>query len=127
MQLAQFKNGSFELVILGMMLLEQGSIFEGAIKDLGQVAEALANLVKAEKNQSNFLVAFVSWEAVFVQKIKVSEMSEEELSTKINEEAEQYIPFDINYLALDYQVLSRVNGHASQSERTRKEIFWWRK
>ena len=34
-QLAQLKNGSFELVSLGMMPLEQGSIVEGAIKDPG--------------------------------------------------------------------------------------------
>ncbi len=120
-QLAQLKNGSFELVSLGMMPLEQGSIVEGAIKDPGQVSEALANLVKAEKIQSNFVVASVSGEAVFVKKIKVPEMSEEELSQKITEEAEQYIPFDINDVALDYQILDRVNGDASQSEEQEKK------
>ena len=120
-QLAQLKNGSFELVNLGIMLLEQGSIVEGAIKDPGQVAEALANLVKAEKIQSNFVVASVSGEAVFVKKIKVPEMSEEELSKKITEEAEQYIPFDINDVALDYQILGRVNGNASQPEEQGKK------
>jgi type IV pilus assembly protein PilM len=115
-QLAQLKNGSFELVSLGMMPLEQGSIVEGAIKDPSQVAEALANLVKAEKIQSNFVVASVSGEAVFVKKIKVPEMSEEELSKKITEEAEQYIPFDINDVALDYQILDKVNGNANEPE-----------
>jgi type IV pilus assembly protein PilM len=115
-QLGQLKNGSFELVSLGMMPLEQGSIVEGVIKDPDQVSEALAGLVKAEKIQSNFVVASVSGEAVFVKKIKVSEMSEEELSKKITEEAEQYIPFDINDVALDYQVLGKVNGNESQFE-----------
>jgi type IV pilus assembly protein PilM len=115
-QLAQLKNGSFELVSLGMMPLEQGSIVEGAIKDPGQVADALAKLVKAEKIQSNFVVASVSGEAVFVKKIKVPEMSEEELSQKITDEAEQYIPFDINDVALDYQILGKVNGNASEPE-----------
>ena len=120
-QLAQLKNGSFELVNLGIMPLEQGSIVEGAIKDPGKVAEALVNLVKAEKIQSNFVVASVSGEAVFVKKIKVPEMSEEELSKKITEEAEQYIPFDINDVALDYQILGRVNGNASQPEEQGKK------
>jgi type IV pilus assembly protein PilM len=115
-QLGQLKNGSFELVSLGMMPLEQGSIFEGAIKDPDQVSEALAGLVKAEKIQSNFVVASVSGKAVFVKKIKVPEMPEEELSKKITEEAEQYIPFDINNVVLDYQVLGKVNGNWSQSE-----------
>ena len=43
-------------------------------------------------------------------------MPEEELSKKITEEAEQYIPFDINDVALDCQVLGKVNGNGSQSE-----------
>jgi len=119
-QLAQLKQGAFELVSLGMMPLEEGSIVEGAIKDPGQVAEALASLVKAEKIQSNFVVASVSGEAVFIKKIKVPEMSEEELSEKIIEEAEQHIPFDINDVALDYQILGRVNGNTSQSEENKE-------
>jgi type IV pilus assembly protein PilM len=121
LQLAQLKNGSFELVSLGIMPLEQGSIVEGAIKDTDQVAEALKNLVKAEKIQSNFVVASVSGEAVFVKKIKVPEMPEDELAEKITEEAEQYIPFDINDVALDYQTLGRVNGNLSPQEEQEKK------
>ena len=120
-QLAQLRNGSFELVSLGMMPLEQGSIVEGGIKDPDQVAEALKNLVKAEKIQSNFVVASVSGEAVFVKKIKVPEMSEDELAEKITEEAEQYIPFDINDVVLDYQILGRVNGNFSQQKEQEKK------
>jgi type IV pilus assembly protein PilM len=102
------------LVSLGIMPLEQGSIVEGAIKDPDLVGEALKNLVKAEKIKSNFVVTSVSGEAVFVKKIKVPEMSEDELAEKITEEAEQYIPFDINDVVLDYQTLGRVNGNLSQ-------------
>ena len=69
-QLAQLKNGSFELVSLGMMPLEEGSIVEGSIKNPDQVSEALSSLIKAEKIQSNFVVASVSGEAVFIKKIK---------------------------------------------------------
>jgi type IV pilus assembly protein PilM len=116
LQLAQLNNGKFELVSLGIMPLEQGSIVEGAIKDPDEVAKAIKNLVKAEKIKSNFVVASVSGEAVFVKKIKVPEMSDDELAEKITEEAEQYIPFDINDVVLDYQTLDRVNGNLSQHE-----------
>jgi type IV pilus assembly protein PilM len=116
LQLAQLKNGNFELASLGIMPLEQGSIVDGAIKEPDQVSEALKNLVKAEKIQSNFVVASVSGEAVFVKKIQVPEMPENELAEKIIEEAEQYIPFDVNDVALDYQTLGRVNGNLSQQE-----------
>ena len=119
-QLAQLRNGSFELVSLGMMPLEEGSIVEGSIKNPDQVSEALSSLIKAEKIQSNFVVASVSGEAVFIKKIKFPQMTEEALSEKITEEAEQYIPFDINDVALDFQVLGPVNGNASQQEAQEK-------
>ena len=115
-QLAELKGGNFELVSLGMMPLEEGSIVEGSIKNPDQVSEALASLVKAEKIQSNFVVASVSGEAVFIKKIKIPQMTEEELSEKIAEEAEQYIPFDINDVALDFQILGPVNGSPNKSK-----------
>jgi type IV pilus assembly protein PilM len=123
LQLAQLNNGNFELVSLGIMPLEQGSIVEGAIKDPDQVAEAIKNLVKAEKIKSNFVVASVSGEAVFVKKIKVPEMSKDELAEKITEDAEQYIPFDINDVVLDYQTLGRINGNLSQQEAQDKKPY----
>jgi len=119
-QLAELKGGNFELVSLGMMPLEEGSIVEGAIKNPDQVSEALASLIKAEKIQSNFVVASVSGEAVFIKKIKIPQMTEEELSEKITEEAEQYIPFDINDVALDFQILGPVNGNSSPSKEDAK-------
>lgn len=120
-QLAELKDGSFELVSLGMMPLEEGSIVEGVIKNPGQVSEALASLIKAEKIQSNFVVASVSGEAVFIKKIKVPQMTEEELSEKIREEAEQYIPFDINDVALDFQIMGPVNGNGGKLEGQEKD------
>ena len=58
-------------------------------------------------------------------------MPEEELSKKITEEAEQYIPFDINDLALDYQVLGKVNGNGSNPKNNDPLMKsnippWWR-
>ena len=50
----------------------------------------------------------VAGEAVFVKKIKVPVMLEGELSEKITQEAEQYIPFDIDDVALDFQLLGTV-------------------
>lgn len=121
-QLAELKGGEFELVSLGMMPLEEGSIVEGSIKDPGQVSEALASLIKAEKIQSNFVVASVSGEAVFIKKIKIPQMTEEELSEKITEEAEQYIPFDINDVALDFQILGPANGNPNQPNEDEKTV-----
>ncbi len=47
----------------------------------------------------------VSGHSVIVKKIQLPTMPEEELSESIRWEAEQYVPFDINDVYLDYVVL----------------------
>jgi type IV pilus assembly protein PilM len=89
--------------------LDKECIVEGAIKNPGQVVDALKNLIKAEKIQSRYAVSAVAGEAVFIKKIKVPVMSEQKLSEKITQEAEQYIPFDIDEVVLDFQILGKIN------------------
>ena len=48
-QLKEIKGGNFELVNLGMMPLEEGSIVDGSIKKPDQVSEVLSRLIKTEK------------------------------------------------------------------------------
>lgn len=109
-QLSETKGGGFELSHLGMIPLAEDCIVEGVIKKPELVALALKKLIKAEKIQTRYAVSAVAGEAVFIKKIKVPIMSEEELSVKITQEAEQYIPFDIDDVALDFQLLGTVNG-----------------
>ena len=113
-QLTEIKDGQYELTRFGMMPLEEECIVEGAIKKPDQVADALKNLIKAEKIQSRYAVSAVAGEAVFIKKIKVPVMSEEELSAKITEEAEQYIPFDIDDVAFDFQILGIIEGDTDE-------------
>jgi len=113
-QLSELKDGEFELTHFGMMPLAEECIVEGAIKKPDLVAKALADLIKAEKIQSRYAVSAVVGEAVFIKKIKVPVMSEEELSEKITQEAEQYIPFDIDDVALDFQLLGTVKTEEAE-------------
>ncbi len=112
-QLAELKGGGYELTHFGMMPLAEECIVEGAIKKPELVAEALKNLIKAEKIQGRYAASAVAGEAVFIKKIKVPVMSEEELSAKITQEAEQYIPFDIDDVALDFQILGAIEERQS--------------
>ena len=113
-QLTDFKEEQYELTHFGMMPLDKECIVEGAIKKPDQVVDALKNLIKAEKIQSRYAVSAVAGEAVFIKKIKVPLMSEEKLSEKITQEAEQYIPFDIDEVVLDFQILGKINGNKEE-------------
>jgi type IV pilus assembly protein PilM len=120
-QLTEFKEGQYELTRFGMMPLDAECIVEGAIKKPDQVADALKNLIKAEKIQSRYAVSAVAGEAVFIKKIKVPVMSEEELSEKLTQEAEQYIPFDIDDVALDFQILGTINADKEEDSENSEE------
>lgn len=121
-QLNEIKEGQYELSRFGMMPLDKECIVEGAIKKPDLVAEALKNLIKAEKIQSRYAVSAVAGEAVFIKKIKVPVMSEEELSAKITQEAEQYIPFDIDDVALDFQILGEINTDKEPEDSEESEL-----
>jgi type IV pilus assembly protein PilM len=52
----------------------------------------------------------VSGHAVIVKKIMLPPMSEDELAESIKWEAEQYIPFDINDVNMDFHILETTEG-----------------
>ncbi|UCD11419.1 MAG: type IV pilus assembly protein PilM [Nitrospinaceae bacterium] len=110
-------KNKYELTSFGIMPLPEDTIVDGVIKNHDEVVDAVTRLVKAEKVNTRYAVASVSGEAVIIKKIKVPQMSAEELQDSIAEEAEQYIPFDIDDVAIDFQILgpSR-NGGDEESE-----------
>ncbi|OGW14304.1 MAG: hypothetical protein A3K09_07980 [Nitrospinae bacterium RIFCSPLOWO2_12_FULL_47_7] len=102
------KSGEdYELLSFGMMPLESETLVDGIIKKEDVVVDAIGKLLKAEKIQVKYCVASVSGEAVIVKKINVPMKSHAELSQSINQEAEQYIPFDIDDVSVDFQILGR--------------------
>jgi type IV pilus assembly protein PilM len=52
--------------------------------------------------------------SVIVKKISIQAMSEEELNEAINHEAEQYIPFDISEVNVDFQILGEAEINPEQ-------------
>jgi type IV pilus assembly protein PilM len=87
------------------------SIVDGAIIDGTAVVDAIRRLFESRKIKTKEVAASLSGNAVIVKKISVPAMTEAELAESIYWEAEQYIPFDIQDVNLDYQILDR--GDAS--------------
>ncbi len=86
------------------------SIVDGAIIDGGAVADAIRRLFEHKGFKSKEVAASLSGNAVIVKKINLPVMTEAELAESIYWEAEQYIPFDIQDVNLDYQVLDPGTG-----------------
>jgi type IV pilus assembly protein PilM len=99
------RGGEYHLLKLGLEPLPPEAIVDGAIMDSGAVIDAIQRLFSANKIKTNEVATSVSGNAVIVKKISLPQMTQEELAESIHWEAEQYIPFDIQDVALDYELV----------------------
>ena len=102
----QEKKGDYWLQRLGVEPLSPEAIVDGSIMDSSLVVDALNRLVAATGVKAPGFATSLSGHSVIIKKIQVPAMAPEDLSEQIRWEAEQYIPFDINDVRLDYVVLS---------------------
>jgi type IV pilus assembly protein PilM len=73
--------------------------------DSTAVVDAISNLIDIHKPGTKNVATAVSGHSVIIKKISLPVMSREELEQSIQWEAEQYIPFNINDVNLDFQVI----------------------
>ena len=85
------------------------SIVDGAIIDGAAVVDAIRRAFDTRGIKTKDVAASLSGNAVIVKKIALPSMTDAELSESIQWEAEQYIPFDIQDVNLDYQILNRAD------------------
>ncbi|MFC1494403.1 type IV pilus biogenesis protein PilM [Thermodesulfobacteriota bacterium] len=91
---------------LGIAYFPKDTIVEGSIKEMELAASTLKNLYKNLNLKNKNVATSISGFSVIVKKISVTRRDELELESSIQEEAEQYIPFDISDVNLDYEILS---------------------
>jgi len=100
------KGRGYQLQKLGWDPLATEAIVDGAIMDAQLVAETMQRLFQRCRIKPSTPVAVaLSGHSVIVKRISLPVMSEAELEESIHWEAEQYIPFDIEDVNLDYQIL----------------------
>jgi type IV pilus assembly protein PilM len=102
----------YRVSAFGIEPVPPDSIVDGAIIDAGAVAESIRRLFENKAFKSKDVAASLSGNAVIVKKISLPMMTAAELDESIYWEAEQYIPFDIQDVNLDYQILDRAGSDA---------------
>ncbi|MBF0557903.1 MAG: type IV pilus assembly protein PilM [Nitrospirae bacterium] len=104
-QLNNAKDG-YELSLMSILPLDHDLIVEGNITDKKRLAAAVKEVLKKAGARGGEAVIGVSGHSsVIIKKIAVPAMSAEELGTSIRYEAEQYIPFDINDVNIDFEII----------------------
>ena len=103
-QLERAEKG-YNVLSLGSALLPEGAVDDGTLHDPDQVGEIISLLLKHLKIKDRKIGFSVSGYSVVVKKINLPAMDEQLLKEHILSEAEQYIPFDLNEVYLDFQDL----------------------
>ena len=112
-QLVDSKRGN-ALKHFGIADIAHGAIEEGTINDPESVAQSISQLFKSYGIKQNNVAVSIGGYSVIVKKISVQTMAEEQLQETIHFEAEQYIPFDISDVNLDFQILGESETNPNQ-------------
>lgn len=108
LKVVQLKDtkGGYELELFDTLQLPPELIVEGSIIDSLRLVDSLRELLKRSKIKTkDAVISIAGHSSVIIKRVTLPEMSEEELSESIKFEAEQYIPFDIDEVNLDFQIL----------------------
>ncbi|NNF99084.1 MAG: type IV pilus assembly protein PilM [Desulfobacteraceae bacterium] len=98
----------------GMVEIAPGLIEDGVIKEPEMVADTIRDLLKSHGIRERNVAVSIGGYSVIVKKINVQNATEDELQDTIQFEAEQYIPFDINDVNLDFQILGESEQNPNQ-------------
>jgi type IV pilus assembly protein PilM len=112
-EIVETKQG-LALKRFGIVDIAHGAIEEGTINDPEAVAESLKQLFKSYNIKESNVAVSIGGYSVIVKKITVQTMDEEKLQETIHFEAEQYIPFDISDVNLDFQILGESESNPDQ-------------
>jgi type IV pilus assembly protein PilM len=95
--------------------LPPGAVMEKSINDVDMVGAVIRQLVNRSHTQAQQAVAAVAGSSVIVKTILMpAGLSDDDMEAQIAVEADQYIPYALEEVALDFEVLGPAQGSADQ-------------
>lgn len=99
-------KGAWQLLNAGIVPLPPEAIVDNSLMDPAAIVGSIRNLVASLGEKVKDVACSISGNSVIIRKISLQAMPQEELEEQISWEAEQYIPFDINDVNMDFQILA---------------------
>ena len=116
-ELGQNKAGALVLDRCAIEPLERGWITDGNIEKFDEVADAVRRLVKKSGTKTKNVAMALPPSAVITKKITLpGSMSDPELELQVEIEANQYIPFPLDEVSLDFCVIGPSANSAGDIE-----------
>ena len=105
-ELSRDKAGNLVLDRCAIEPLERGWITDGNVEKFDEVAEAVRRVVKKSGTKTRHVAMALPASAVITKKIVLpGGMSSAELESQVESEANQYIPFSLDEVSLDFCVV----------------------
>ncbi|SDP39913.1 type IV pilus assembly protein PilM [Desulforhopalus singaporensis] len=119
-------SGNYSVIALGSAPLPEGAVEDGTLMEPESVSKVIAGLLKNLKIKNRKVGFSISGYSVIVKKVNLKAMDDALLEEHIMAEAEQYIPFDMEDVYLDYQDLKTSTDRNDRTDvmlvATKKEI-----
>jgi len=116
-ELNKDKAGNLVLERCAIEPLERGWITDGNIEKFDEVAEAVRRLVKKSGTKTKNVAMALPPSAVITKKIILpGGMTEQELESQVETEANQYIPFPLDEVSLDFCIVGPSAGSTGDIE-----------
>ncbi|MCH8162827.1 MAG: pilus assembly protein PilM [Proteobacteria bacterium] len=108
-------GGKYRIESYSVEPLPANSVVEKNIADADAVGEAIGRAVKKSGSRTKYGAAAVSGSAVITKVITMSAgLSDEDMESQIQLEADQYIPFPLEEVSMDFEVLGPTEGSEDQ-------------
>jgi type IV pilus assembly protein PilM len=125
-ELSEVGKNEFRLEHFAAESLPRGAVVDGNIENIDQVAEAIRRVWKKSGTRVKYVAIGMPPAAVITKKIILpGGLSEDELEVQVESEASQYIPFALDEVSLDFDVIGPAQNAPDDVEvmlaATRKE------
>lgn len=108
-------GGKYRIESYAVEPLPANSVVEKNIADADAVGEAIGRAVKKSGSRTKYGAAAVSGSAVITKVITMSAgLSDEDMESQIQIEADQYIPFPLEEVSMDFEILGPTEGNEEQ-------------
>jgi type IV pilus assembly protein PilM len=116
-ELGRGKDGNFILERCAIEPLERGWINDGNVEKFDEVAEAMRRVIKKSGTRTRNVAMALPASAVITKKIILpGGMSDQDLEVQVETEANQYIPFSLDEVSLDFCVVGPSTTSAGDVE-----------
>ena len=112
-----FKKKQYHLLAYGMVALEEGEVVDNQIIDTEHMGQRIATLVARSSCQTKQAAMALATDLVITRHINLpNDLDEQDIEAQIRVDADQYIPYPLNEVSLDFEVLGAAKDEVGCNE-----------